>query len=131
MAPERLPAYMADFRAMMSRIGLDCVYYGHIGTGELHLRPILNLKTAEGRAKFREVAVETALLVRRHRGSLSGEHGDGRLRGEFIPLLYGEECYRMMCEVKRCWDAGGLFNPGKITGTPPMDEWLRYTVGQR
>ncbi|MBP5395945.1 MAG: FAD-binding oxidoreductase, partial [Bacteroidales bacterium] len=131
VAPERLPAYMADFRAMMSRIGLDCVYYGHIGTGELHLRPILNLKTAEGRAKFREVAVETALLVRRHRGSLSGEHGDGRLRGEFIPLLYGEECYRMMCEVKRCWDAGGLFNPGKITGTPPMDEWLRYTVGQR
>ncbi len=130
VAPERLPAYMADFMAMMSRIRLDCVYYGHIGTGELHLRPILNLKTADGRAKFREVATETALLVRKHRGSLSGEHGDGRLRGEFIPLMYGEECYRMMCEVKQCWDPEGLFNPGKITGTPPMDEWMRYAVGQ-
>ena len=130
VTPERLPAYMADFRAMMARIGLDCVYYGHIGTGELHLRPILNLKTEEGRKKFREVAEETALLVRRHRGSLSGEHGDGRLRGEFLPLMYGEECYRMMCEVKRCWDPEGLFNPGKITGTPPMDEWMRYAAGQ-
>lgn len=130
VAPERMPEYMADFRAMMKRIGLDCVYYGHISTGELHLRPIINIKTEEGRKKFREVAEETAKLVRKHKGSLSGEHGDGRLRGEFIPLMYGEECYQLMREVKRCWDPDGVFNVGKITDTPKMDEWLRFGPGQ-
>lgn len=131
VAPERMPEYMADFRAMMARIGLDCVYYGHISTGELHLRPIINIKTEEGRKKFREVAVETAILVRRHKGSLSGEHGDGRLRGEFIPLMYGEDCYQLMRDVKRCWDPDGVFNVGKITDTPKMDEWLRFEAGQK
>ncbi len=131
VAPERMPAYMADFRAMMERIGLDCVYYGHISTGELHLRPILNIKTSEGRRKFREVAEETARLVRKHKGSLSGEHGDGRLRGEFIPLMYGDECYGLMRQVKRCWDPDGVFNTGKITDTPGMDEWLRFELGQK
>ena len=131
VAPERLPAYMADFFEMMKRVGLNCVYYGHISTGELHLRPILNIKTKEGRAKFCEVARESALLVRKHRGSLSGEHGDGRLRGEFIPLLYGEECYELMRQVKRCWDPQGIFNMNKIVDTPPMDQMLRYEVDQQ
>lgn len=130
VAPERLPAYMADFRSMMQRLGLDCVYYGHISTGELHLRPIINIKSEGGKRKFREVAEETAKLVRKHKGSLSGEHGDGRLRGEFIPLLYGDECYQLMRDVKRCWDPEGVFNVGKITDTPKMDEWLRFQVGQ-
>ena len=130
VAPERIPAYMADFRAMLSRLGLDCVFYGHISTGELHLRPILNLKDAEGRRLFRAVAEETARLVRKHRGSLSGEHGDGRLRGEFIPLMYGPECYRLMQEVKRCWDPYNVFNMNKIVNAPGMDEWLRFQEAQ-
>ena len=130
VAPERMPAYMADFRQMLDRLGLGCVFYGHISTGELHLRPIINIKTPEGKALFRKVAEETAMLVRKHRGSLSGEHGDGRLRGEFIPLMYGEECYRMMQELKRCCDPDGIFNMGKIVNTPGMDEWLRFNVGQ-
>ncbi|MCR4663770.1 MAG: FAD-binding protein [Paludibacteraceae bacterium] len=125
VAPARLPAYMRDFREMLRRMGLSCVFYGHISTGELHLRPILNLKTEEGRRLFREVARETALLVRQHRGTISGEHGDGRLRGEFIPLQYGEEAWRLMRNVKRCWDADGIFNPHKIVDAPPMDEYLR------
>ena len=125
VAPARLPAYMRDFREMLRRLGLSCVFYGHISTGELHLRPILNLKTEEGRRLFREVARETALLVRRHRGTISGEHGDGRLRGEFIPLQYGEEAWRLMRDVKRLWDADGIFNPHKIVDAPPMDEYLR------
>lgn len=131
VAPERLPAYMRDFREMMSSLGLSCVYYGHIGSGELHLRPILNLKDAEGRRLFREVAERTAALVSRHKGCLSGEHGDGRLRGEFIPLVYGSECYALMKEVKRLFDPQGVFNPGKITDTPPMDSSLRVTENQR
>ena len=130
VAPERLPAYMRDFRAMLERLYTSCVFYGHISTGELHLRPILNIKTAEGRKLFRDIATETALLVRKHKGSLSGEHGDGRLRGEFIPLMYGPEVYRLMQEVKRTWDPDGLFNLHKIVDTPPMDEGLRFEVGQ-
>ena len=130
VAPERLPEYMKDVRTMLDRYGAQCVFYGHISTGELHLRPILNMKTEQGLRLFREIARESALLVRAHRGSLSGEHGDGRLRGEFIPLMYGERIFSMMCEVKRLWDPNGLFNRGKITDAPPMDEGLRYEAGQ-
>lgn len=131
VAPERLPAYMKDFREMLERLHTSCVYYGHISTGELHLRPIINIKTAEGKKLFREIAEETAKLVRKHKGSLSGEHGDGRLRGEFIPLMYGDEVYQLMREVKHCWDPDGVFNMNKIVDTPPMDEWLRFEVGQK
>lgn len=130
VAPERLPAYMEDFRAMLERLHTSCVFYGHISTGELHLRPILNIKTEEGRKLFRDIAAETARLVRKHKGSLSGEHGDGRLRGEFIPVMYGHEVYRLMQEVKRTWDPDGVFNMHKIVDTPPMDEGLRFEVGQ-
>ena len=80
---------------------------------------------------FRKVAIETAKLVKKHKGSLSGEHGDGRLRGEFIPLMYGDAVYQMMREVKQTWDPGGVFNMHKIIDTPPMDEWLRFAVGQK
>ena len=132
VAPSRLPAYMRDFRKMLDRLGTTCVFYGHISTGELHLRPILNLKTDEGRRLFREIAHETTLLVRQHRGTISGEHGDGRLRGEFIPLQYGEPTYELMRQVKYCWDPEGLLNPHKIVDTPKMDEGLRVTVnGER
>ena len=126
VAPERLADYMHDFRAMMAELGLSCVYYGHISTGELHLRPILNLKLPRDRKLFREVAERTARLVKKHRGSLSGEHGDGRLRGEFIPLMYGDEVYDLFCQIKDAFDPEGLLNVGKIVRTPPMDKFLRY-----
>ena len=125
VAPKRLPEYLKDFREMAARLGADIVYYGHISTGELHLRPIINLKTAEGRKLFRDIARETTLLVKKHRGTISGEHGDGRLRGEFIPLLYGEETFELMRQLKRCWDPDGLLNMHKIVDTLPMDEMLR------
>ena len=125
VAPKRLPEYLKDFREMAERLGADIVYYGHISTGELHLRPIVNLKTAEGRKLFRDIARETTLLVKKHRGTISGEHGDGRLRGEFIPLLYGEETFELMRQLKRCWDPDGLLNMHKIVDTLPMDEMLR------
>ena len=126
VAPKFLPAYMKDFQAMTRRLGANVVYYGHISTGELHLRPIINLKTEEGRQLFRNIATETAALVKKHRGSISGEHGDGRLRGEFIPLLYGQDTYELMQQVKRCWDPDGLFNLHKIVDTLPMDSMLRF-----
>jgi Fe-S oxidoreductase len=64
--------------------------------------------------------------VKRYGGSLSGEHGDGRLRGEFLPLMVGEKNYALFRAIKRAWDPDGIFNPGKITDTPPMDASLRY-----
>ena len=126
VAPERLPVYLAEFKEMLAGHGLDCVYHAHIGSGELHLRPILNLKKGADVDLFRTVARETALLVKKHRGSLSGEHGDGRLRGEFIPLMFGEQVYGAMKRLKSVFDPNGILNPGKIIDTPPMSSSLRY-----
>ncbi|MBR0176909.1 MAG: FAD-binding protein [Bacteroidales bacterium] len=131
VAPEKLPAYMADFAQMLENLGLSCVYHAHISTGELHLRPIINIKEAEGLRKFREVAYQTALLVKKYKGSLSGEHGDGRLRGEFIQLMYGNEVYALMQDLKKCWDPLQVFNLHKIVDTLPMDSMLRFEVGQK
>ncbi len=131
VAPKRLPAYLKEFREMLVRLNAKCVFYGHISTGELHLRPIVNLKTREGRKLFRDIATETALLVKKHRGSISGEHGDGRLRGEFIRLQYGEETYELMRQVKQCWDGDGLLNMHKIVDTLPMDSMLRFDENQQ
>jgi len=125
-----LPAYIAEFDQLLrSKYGIDCVYYAHAGSGELHTRPLFNLKTPEGVKMFRNVGTDIARLVKKYRGSLSGEHGDGRLRGEFIPMMVGEHCYRLMCEVKALFDPHGVFNPGKIVHTPPMDSSLRHAPG--
>lgn len=131
VAPKYMPAYMKDFQEMTKRLGANVVYYGHISTGELHLRPIINLKTKEGQKLFRNLATETAQLVKNHRGSISGEHGDGRLRGEFIKMLYGDETYELMRQVKQCWDPEGMFNLHKIVDTLPMDSMLRFDIDQQ
>ena len=131
VAPEKLPDYMSDFAQMLKNLGLSCVYHAHISTGELHLRPIINIKEEQGKRKFREVAYQTALLVKKYKGSLSGEHGDGRLRGEFIQLLYGDEVYSLMKDLKKCWDPMHVFNLHKIVNTLPMDSMLRFDVDQQ
>jgi len=128
--PEDLPAFVQEFDKILGGHGLSAVHYAHAGSGELHLRPILNLKEQEHRRLFRVVATEIARLVKRYGGSLSGEHGDGRLRGEFLPLMVGEKNYALFRAVKRAWDPTGIFNPGKITDTPPMDASLRYEPSQ-
>ena len=125
-----LPAYIAEFNEILEKHGLYAVHYAHAGSGELHLRPILNLKTAEGQAQFRLIAEEIALLVKKYKGSLSGEHGDGRLRGEFLPQMIGKHNYELVRQVKKLWDPQNIFNPGKIVDTPPMDSSLRYQKDQ-
>jgi Fe-S oxidoreductase/FAD/FMN-containing dehydrogenase len=130
VAVEDLPAYIGEFDALMrTRHGISCVYYAHAGAGELHTRPLFDLKTAAGLRMFREIATEVAALVKRYRGSLSGEHGDGRLRGEFIPFMVGAECYEMMRRIKAAFDPAGILNPGKIIDTPPLETALRYGPG--
>ncbi|NQD69945.1 FAD-binding protein [Sphingobacterium shayense] len=126
-----LPEYIAEFDALLEKKGLYSVHYAHAATGELHLRPILNLKTAEGRVQFRKVAIDIARLVKKYQGSLSGEHGDGRLRGEFISMMIGEHNYGLLKDIKRTWDPNGIFNPGKIVDSPPMDSFLRYELAPK
>ena len=125
-----LPRYMADVQKILDRYQLQCVYHAHIGSGELHLRPILNLKDPEGVRMFRTIGLEIAHLVKKYNGSLSGEHGDGRLRGEFIPIILGEANYQMLREIKQTWDPKNIFNPGKIVDVPSMTENLRYEPGR-
>jgi FAD/FMN-containing dehydrogenase/Fe-S oxidoreductase len=128
---EDLPAYIREFNEILKKHGLYSVHYAHAGSGELHLRPIINLKTEEGHRLFRIIAEEIATLVKKYNGSLSGEHGDGRLRGEFIRQMVGEKNYRLLCDLKKVWDPKNIFNPGKIVDTPPMDTMLRYEAGQQ
>ncbi|WP_020596513.1 FAD-binding and (Fe-S)-binding domain-containing protein [Spirosoma panaciterrae] len=126
-----LPDYIRDFNEIMHQHNMHSVYYAHAGSGELHLRPIINLKTAEGHRQYRQIAEAIAALVKKYDGSLSGEHGDGRLRGEFIPQMVGAHNYELMRQLKHTWDPEGIFNPGKIVETPPMDTFLRYEAGQQ
>ena len=128
--PEFFPEYIAEFEQVLKKYDLNCAYYAHIATGELHLSPLLNLKDPADVDVYRNLGREIALLVKKYRGSLSGEHGDGRLRGEFIPLMLGEHNYNLLRELKRTWDPQNIFNPGKITDTPPMNESLRYRTGE-
>lgn len=127
--PEKLFDFLTDLKVVLDKYGLSCVYHGHISTGELHLRPILDLKLQKDRELFRTVATETAKLVKKYNGSLSGEHGDGRLRGEFLPLVFGKKVYSLFRQVKQIWDENRIFNQGKIVDTPPMDSCLRYEIG--
>lgn len=125
-----LPAYIADVGEVLKKHGLYSVHYAHAGSGELHLRPIIDLKKTEGVKLFRTIAEEIATLVKKYNGSLSGEHGDGRLRGEFIPQMIGEHNYKLIKDLKRVWDPDNIFNPGKIVDTPPMDTYLRFDKDQ-
>jgi Fe-S oxidoreductase len=126
-----LPAYIREFNEILKKYDLYSVHYAHAGSGEIHLRPIINLKTKEGNRLFRAIAEEIATLVKKYQGSLSGEHGDGRLRGEFIPQMVGEKNYQLFQQLKRTWDPVNIFNPGKIVDTPPMNSMLRYEPGQQ
>lgn len=130
VAVEDLPDYIAEFNQVLDRYGLSCVHYAHAGDGELHLRPVLNLKAEDGRGMFRTIASEIATLVKKYRGSLSGEHGDGRLRAEFINFMIGDRNYRLLKELKNTWDPNHIFNPGKIVDAPPMDTHLRFEENQ-
>ncbi|MBT4268667.1 MAG: FAD-binding protein [Deltaproteobacteria bacterium] len=126
--PQVLPAYIAEFKEILNKYGLSCVFHAHVGSGEIHIRPVLNLKQGRDVDLFREIAADTARLVKKYNGSLSGEHGDGRLRGEFIPLIIGEKNYNLLKEIKQVWDPGNIFNPGKIVDTPRMNTQLRYVT---
>ncbi|CAN5430366.1 FAD-binding and (Fe-S)-binding domain-containing protein [soil metagenome] len=126
-----LPAYIREFNEILKKYNLSSVHYAHAGSGEIHLRPIIDLKTEAGNQLFRTIAQEIATLVKKYDGSLSGEHGDGRLRGEFIEQMIGTKNYNLLRELKQAWDPHHIFNPNKIVDTPAMNTMLRYTPGQK
>jgi len=128
--PEYLPEYIADFKKVLKKLGLESIYYAHIATGEIHFRPLINFKDPGDVQLFDTLMNEVAALVKKYRGSMSGEHGDGRVRGKFIPYMLGEKNYELIRSVKKAWDPDNIFNPGKIVDTPPITESLRVIPGK-
>ena len=128
VALEDLPNYIEEFTKIMAKYKQNAVYYAHAGAGELHLRPILNLKKSEDVVLFRKITTETAQLVKKYQGSFSGEHGDGIVRAEFIPMMIGENNYQLLRRIKKAFDPNNIFNKGKITDAFPMDKSLRYEI---
>ncbi|MDE3067077.1 MAG: FAD-binding protein [Verrucomicrobiota bacterium] len=112
--PRDLPEYVTGLQGLMRRAGVEASYYGHAASGLLHVRPVLDLHRAEDLKKFRQVADEVAALVAQFRGTLSGEHGVGIARTEYLKGQVGEEMYELMREIKHSFDPNNLFNPGKI-----------------
>tara|TARA_B110001469_G_scaffold47974_1_gene46954 strand:+ start:9604 stop:12504 length:2901 start_codon:yes stop_codon:yes gene_type:complete len=131
VALEDLPGYIEEFTQIMDKYQQKAVYYAHAGAGELHLRPILNLKKKEDVVLFRKITTETAELVKKYKGSFSGEHGDGIVRAEFIPLMIGAQNYQLLRRIKKAFDPNNVFNKGKITDAFAMDESLRYEVDRK
>ncbi|MDX6181996.1 FAD-linked oxidase C-terminal domain-containing protein [Flavobacterium sp. Fl-77] len=125
-----LPNYIAEFSAMMLRHGQEAIYYAHAGAGELHLRPVLNLKKTSDLKLFRTIATDVAILVKKYRGSLSGEHGDGIVRGEFIPFMIGDTNYELLKRIKLAFDPNSALNIGKIVNALKMDENHRVISGR-
>ncbi|VAW25066.1 Fe-S protein, homolog of lactate dehydrogenase SO1521, partial [hydrothermal vent metagenome] len=125
---ENLPNYISEFTQMMDNFGQEAVYYAHAGAGEIHLRPILNLKKKEDVVLFRKITTKTAQLVKKYGGSFSGEHGDGIVRAEFIPQMIGTKNYELLKRIKHTFDPNNIFNKGKIVYPFKMDESLRYEI---
>jgi FAD/FMN-containing dehydrogenase/Fe-S oxidoreductase len=126
IAPERLGAYTRRFEEIVNRHGTTLGFFGHAGQGCLHIRVDLNLKRGEDVRRMQAIAQDVAELVIEFGGSLSGEHGDGLSRSEFLPLMFGPEIMELHREVKHLFDPEHRSNPGKIIDPPRMSENLRF-----
>ncbi|WP_345677048.1 FAD-binding and (Fe-S)-binding domain-containing protein [Yinghuangia aomiensis] len=124
--PERLAAYLRELHKLMRRFGLRGLPYGHFGEGCVHIRFDFDLISEPGVARFRGFSSELADLVVAHGGSLSGEHGDGQARAEFLPRMYGDELVGLFGRFKSVWDPDDLLNPGVLVRPRPVDADLRF-----
>jgi FAD/FMN-containing dehydrogenase/Fe-S oxidoreductase len=123
---EDLADYIDELDEILKGFNQNPVHYAHAGAGEIHMRPILDLKKSEDVEEFYKISLASAQLVKKYQGSLSGEHGDGRVRAAFIPLMVGEQNYQLFRRIKYSWDPSNIFNPGKIVDAAPMNKFLRY-----
>lgn len=126
VAPELLPEYVEQFDEIVKRYGTEAGYYGHASVGCLHIRPLVNLKKDAGVETMYAIADEISDLVLEFGGSLSGEHGDGIVRGAWAEKMFGADLVGHFREVKELFDPHGIMNPGKVFDTPDMRENLRY-----
>ena len=119
--PENLPRFVKGFKAIVARLGTEAAYYAHASVGVLHVRPMIDLHSPGDREIMKKIAVEVADLARACGGVMSGEHGDGRVRGPLLERFYGPELMKAFAEVKAIFDPAGILNPGMIVGTGPVD----------
>ncbi|NKB72286.1 MAG: FAD-binding protein [Candidatus Latescibacteria bacterium] len=126
VAPQHLRAYIERFQAILARHQIEAGFYAHASVGLLHIRPVIDMKTADGVEKFARIAEEVANLVLEYGGALSGEHGDGLARAPFQEKMFGSVLYGAFCRLKDTFDPVGLFNPGKIVRAPPLTANLRF-----
>ena len=129
--PERLEEFTRRFEEIVDESGTWACFYGHASVGCLHVRPALDTSDPEGVTRMRRIAEEVADLVVECGGSISGEHGDGLSRSEFLEKMYGPEILRAFREVKRLFDPKGMLNPGVILDPEPMDHQLRIGPGRK
>ena len=123
--PMRLGDYLREFTALVARFGYRTSLYGHFGDGCIHARIDFQLRTHEGVAQWRRFLEEAAHLVVKYGGSLSGEHGDGQAKAEFLPIMFGPELMQAFREFKAIWDPQNRMNPGKLIDPYRADEHLR------
>ena len=126
ISPEKLPEYIKRFDEIVKANGTEAGYYGHAAEGCLHVRPTINLKKSEGINRMIKIADEISDLVKEFEGSMSGEHGDGIVRGVWTEKMFGTKLVDNFRELKKSFDPSGIMNPGKIFDTPKMGENLRY-----
>lgn len=124
--PLQLGNYLREFQALVDRHGYETSLYGHFGDGCIHARITFDTRSAGGIAIWRHFLREAAELVVKYGGSLSGEHGDGQAKAEFLPVMYGEELMQALREFKAIWDPLGKMNPGKVVDPYRVDENLKY-----
>ncbi len=130
--PDRLGDYLRDFHRLLDRYDYGTAsLYGHFGQGCVHTRIPFVLRTAEGIAKYRSFAEDSARLVVKYGGSLSGEHGDGQSRGELLPIMFGERMVGAFEQTKALFDPRNRMNPGKVVHPNRLDENLRFGVDYR
>ena len=127
--PMQLGDYLRALYALVDRYGYSTSMYGHFGDGCIHARMTFDTRSEAGVAKWRQFSEEIAELVVSFGGSLSGEHGDGQAKAEFLPIMFGEKLVGAFKEYKQIWDPAGAMNPGKVVNPFAMHENLRYGPG--
>lgn len=129
VAPEKLRDFIERFLQLIRKHETSAGIYAHASVGCLHVRPVVNMKTADGIRKFEAIANDVSDLVLEFGGALSGEHGDGLVRSPFMRKMFGPVLYEVFRTIKRTFDPHGIFNPGKIVDSPGLTENLRFGAG--
>ena len=123
---EVLPEYIDQILTFCKKRDVPVAMYAHASVGTIHVRPVLNLKTAEDIKNLKAISDFTFELVTKYGGSWSGEHGDGRVRSPYLEEFFGQQVYNALREVKKLFDPAGLMNPGTIIDPNPQEQDLRY-----